>query len=74
MRAFSVTIGILFAALGGENKMPISTSVIVIAIIALLTLIVSFIGKFRWLTLISIFLFLIAAWMMLSEILTGTKF
>lgn len=54
--------------------MPISTSVIIVAVIALLALIGSFIGKIRWLTLISIFLFLVAAWMLISEILTGIKF
>jgi len=54
--------------------MTLSTPVIVVTIIAILALLVGFIGKIRWLTLISIFLFLVAAWMLIGEYLTGIEF
>ena len=54
--------------------MPISTSTIIVAIIATLCLIGSLIGKIRWLTLIAIFLYLIAGWMITGEYFTGIKF
>jgi len=54
--------------------MTLSTPVIVVSIIALLCLLIGYVGKVRWLTLISIFLFLVAAWMLISEYFTGIKF
>lgn len=54
--------------------MPLPTSAIIVAIIALLVLIGGLVSKIRWLVLISIFLFLMAAWMIIGELLTGIKF
>ncbi len=54
--------------------MTLSTPVIVVTIIAILALLVGLIGKIRWLTLISIFLFLVAAWMLIGEYLTVIEF
>ena len=54
--------------------MSIPTSAIILAIIALLVLIGGLVSKFRWLVLISIFLFLMAAWMVIGEFLTDIEF
>jgi len=64
----------IYYILEGAKRMPISTSTIIVAIIATLCLIGSLIGKIRWLTLIAIFLYLIAAWMIVGEYFTGIKF
>ncbi len=76
MNAFSDTIKILFnvVAVRGEEDMSISISIIIVAIIALLALIGGFVTKFRWMTLISVFLFLIAAWMLVAEFFTDMTF
>lgn len=62
-----------FVVTGGE-KMSLPTSAIVLAIIALLVLVGGLVSKFRWLVLISIFLFLMAAWMVIGEFLTDMEF
>ena len=54
--------------------MVIPTSAIILAIIAALVLIGGFVSKFRWLSLIAIFLFLMAGWMILGEFLTDIEF
>lgn len=54
--------------------MLIPLSAIILAIIALLVLIGGLVSKFRWLVLIAIFLFLMAAWMILGELLTDIEF
>lgn len=76
MKAFSDTIKILLnvVAVRGEEDMSISISIIIVTIIALLALIGGFVTKFRWMTLISVFLFLIAGWMIVAEFFTDMKF
>lgn len=76
MKAFSDTIKILFnvVAVRGEEDMSISISIIIVAIIALLALIGGLVTKLRWMTLISVFLFLIAGWMIVAEFFTDMKF
>lgn len=63
----------MFVATGGE-KMSLPTSAIILAIIALCVFIGGLVSKLRWLVLISIFLFLMAAWMVIGEFLTDIEF
>lgn len=63
----------MFVATGGE-KMSLPTPAIILAVIALFVLIGGLVSKFRWLVLISIFLFLMAAWMVIGEFLTDIEF
>lgn len=54
--------------------MSLPTSAIILAIIALCVFIGGLVSKLRWLVLISIFLFLMAAWMVIGEFLTDIEF
>lgn len=52
----------------------ISISVFIVFFIGLLIFLGGFLSKKRWLNLIGVFLIVLAGWMLISELLTGTKF
>lgn len=62
----------MFAVTKGE--ICLSLPVLIIGIIGVILLLVSLVKKIRWLTLISIFLFLIVGWLIIGEMLTGVSF
>lgn len=57
-----------------EGEKNMSLPVVIIAIVAAILLLVSLVTKTRWLTLISIFLFLVAAWLIIGKWFTGLSF
>lgn len=60
--------------LGLGAKKIISTSIIITLIIGLIVLAIGYFTKKRWINLISIFILILGAWMLITELLTGARF
>lgn len=60
--------------LSEKGRKRMSLPVMIIGIIGIILLLISLVKKIRWLTLVSIFLFLIVAWLIIGEMLTGVSF
>jgi len=59
--------------LGLGAKKIISTSIIITLIIGLIVLAIGYFTKKRWINLISIFILILGAWMLITELLTGAR-